>query len=165
MRIEEGQVVTIEYALKDGTGKVLESSQQGGAITFRYGVDRMLPGLARAMEGMAIGETRTGTIPPGQLVPAEGTAHRVVQAGEFPAGAKPTVGDRFQARGPDGRPLLFEVAEVLPDGGARVHLLHALHDVEVHYEVTIKAARKAGLPPPPPVDLPDLSEDLLDEEG
>ncbi|MCB9545686.1 MAG: FKBP-type peptidyl-prolyl cis-trans isomerase [Myxococcales bacterium] len=165
MQIEDGQVVTIEYVLKDVAGKVLESSSEGGAISFRFGVDRMLPGLARAMVGMAVGETRTGVIPPGELVPAASTAYRVVQASEFPAGTKMAVGDRFGARGPDGRPLQFEVSEIQADGAARVHLLHALHDVEVHYEVKVVAARKPGLPPPPPVDVPDLSDDLLDEDG
>ena len=35
MQIEDGQVVTIEYVLKDVAGKVLESSSEGGAISFR----------------------------------------------------------------------------------------------------------------------------------
>ncbi len=165
MRIENGQVVTIEYRLSDAAGKELESSSAGGPLTFTLGVDRMLPGLLHALEGMSVGETRKGTIPPGQLVPREVTANRVVQPSEFPKGLAPQVGDRFQAKGADGRPMLFEVLKVRPDGAFEVDLLHPLHDVEVHYEVTVVSARRAGVPPPPPVDVPDLSEELLDEES
>lgn len=160
MQIANGHIVTIEFTLKDGAGKVLESTEANGPITFTLGKDRMLPGLAKAIEGMTVNETREGTIAPGELVPQSATGNRVVQKGEFPGGQLPDVGARFQAKGANGQPINFEVI-AKTDENCTVQLLHPLHDVEVHYSVTVTAARRANVPPPPPVDLPDLTDELL----
>ncbi len=162
MQIAEGQIVTIEYTLRDKSGRVVESSKEQGPVTFKLGSDRMLPGLAKAITGMSVGETRSGVIPPGQLVPREMTSSREISMTEFPQGLDPKAGDRVKAQGPSGMPVLFEVLERNGDT-VKVQLLHILHDIEVHYEVTVLAARKSNLPPPPPIDVPDLSEDLLEE--
>lgn len=162
MQIVEGQIVTIEYTLRNPKGDVLESSADRGSVTFKLGSDRMLPGLAKAMEGMRVGETRKGVIPPGELVPRSAVPSRNVLFSEFPGGLKPQIGDRFQAKSPEGQPVVFEVSE-RRDDGVTVLLLHPLHDTEVRYEVTVLAARKSNLPPPPPVDLPDMS-DLLESD-
>lgn len=157
MRIEEGQIVTIEYSLRSAAGDVLESSKDRGPVTFKLGSERMLPGLAKAMEGMQVGEVRKGVIPAGELVPRASAPSRKVLFTEFPEGVEPKVGDRFQARNPEGQPVTFEVSE-RHDDGVTVLLLHPLHDTEVRYEVEVLAARKSNLPPPPPVDLPDMSD-------
>lgn len=160
MQIANGHIVTIEFTLKDGAGKVLESTEANGPITFTLGKDRMLPGLAKVIEGMTVNETREGTIPPGELVPQGTTGQRVVQKSEFPGGNLPAVGARFQAKGPNGQPINFEVVSKT-DASCTVQLLHPLHDVEVHYTVKVVSARRANVPPPAPVDLPDLTDELL----
>ena len=162
MQISEGLVVTIEYTLRDGAGVVLESTKDRGAVTFKMGSVRMLPGLEKAIEGMEVGESRTGRIPPGELVPKGFTATREVPRAEFPQGVAPDVGMRFQAKDADGKALHFEVIEAT-DEVVQVQLLHPLHDTEVHYEVSVIAARRSNLPPPPPVDVPDLTDDLLED--
>ena len=161
MRIGKDQVVTIEYTLRDGAGQVLESSQKQGPITFVLGSDRMLPGLAKAIEGMRVNERRVGTIAPGELVPLEVTQGRRVPYAEFP-GERPVLGDRFQAKNEDGSVVQFQVTEA-NDDAVVVHLLHPLFDTEVHYEVTVLAARRMSVPPPPPVDVPDMTDDLLED--
>ncbi len=165
MKIGNGQVVTIEFTLRDGAGALLESTKDRGPITFVMGADRVLPGLARAMEGMTVGETRSGSIPPGELVPLTATGTRRVNYNEFPEGMRPGLGSRFQAKGLDNNPVQFEVTEI-HDDGVTVHLLHPLHDVEVFYEVTVLSARRVSVPPPPPGlddEVLDLTDDLLEE--
>lgn len=164
MQIANGHIVTIDFTLRNPAGKEIESTKQGGPITFTLGKDRMLPGLAKVIEGMTVGETREGTIPPGELVPRDATGTRVVPKNEFPGGALPEKGARFQAKGPNGQPLIFEVISKT-DASCTVQLLHPLHDVEVQYTVTVVAARRANVPPPAPVDAPDLTDDLVLEEG
>ncbi len=126
MEIATGFVVTIEYTLRDAAGKVLETSSERGPITFRLGSDRMLPGVEKVLHGMKVNEVRTGIIPPGQLVPLTATGYRHVGWEEFPEGMRPELKQRFQAKGVDGQPVLFEVVEK-DDTGVRVHLLHPLH--------------------------------------
>lgn len=163
MEVVDGLVTTIEYTLKDAAGEVLESSQDRGAITFKMGSDRMLPGLAKVIKGMKVGETREGIIPPGELVPAETTAKRDIPRAEFPEGLSPKLGDRFQAKDHNGQPVIFEVIEESKEA-VKVQLLHILHEREIHYEVKVLAARRSNIPPPPPVDVPDMTDDLLVEE-
>lgn len=167
MQIGPGLVVTIEYTLRNAAGKTLESSAERGPVTFVMGSQRMLPGLSAAIEGMVVGESRSGTIPPGALVPIATTAARRVGRNEFPSGAKPKVGDRFGAKDLDGNPVTFQVTEVT-DEAVVVHLLHPLHDEKVNYEVKVLAARRASLPPPPPPgvgeEVPDMTDDLLIED-
>lgn len=162
MEIADGLVVTIEYTLRDGRGEVLETSTGRGPVSFKMGSSKLLPGLARAMQGLRVGESRTGIIPAGQLVPAEMTATRRVGLDEFPEGVNPDVGQRFRARAEDGQPLMFEVTE-RDAQGITVRLLHALHEVDVHYEVRVLAARRTNVPPPVPTDVVDLTEDLLED--
>lgn len=163
MEIREGDVVTIEFSLRNSDGEVLESTAAQGPISFKLGSDRMLPGVAQAITGMKIGEQREGRIAPGALVPLDALPPRRVLLSEFPPGVKPGLGDRFQAKDADGKPVTFEVVKQT-DEAVEVVLLHPLHDTEVHYEVKVLAARKSNLPPPPPVDLPDLTDELLEGE-
>lgn len=163
MQITDGHIVTIEFTLRDAEGKTLESTDDSGPITFTLGKDRMLPGLAKAIDGMTVGETREGKIAPGELVPRDATGKRVVPKNEFPGGDLPDVGARFQAKGANGQPLIFEVVEKTK-ANCTVQLLHPLHDVEVAYTVTVVAARRANIPPPPPVDAEDLTDELLESD-
>ncbi len=159
MIIEDGLVVTLEFTLKDSAGKVLESTDN---LLFKMGEDPMLPGLAKAMVGMKVGEKRTGTIAPGELVPANPKHRRDVLFSEFPGGEAPAVGTRFQAKGADGNPVIFEIVEK-KKSSVQVQLLHILHETEVHYEIKIISARRANLPPPAPVDVPDMTDLLLED--
>ncbi len=156
MEISDGLVVTIEYSLRSAEGLLLESSEEQGPLTFKMGSERILPGLAKAMKGMRVGEQREGLIPPGELVPREFTSSRVVPLEEFPDGMSPALGDRFQAKGQDSKPVLFEVIQC-DEGSVTVQLLHVYHEKELHYSIKVLAARRSNLPPPPPIDLPDMS--------
>ena len=73
MQISDGQVVTIEYTLKDADGVLVESSEGRGPITFKLGSDRMLPGVAKAIEGMTVGESRS--VDAGRALAPGGDAH------------------------------------------------------------------------------------------
>lgn len=165
MQIEPGLVVTIEYSLRDADGQVLEASEEKAPMTFVIGTDRMLPGLAAVLLKMKVGESRQGVIPPGELIPLDSLPMRRVPLSEFPQGHTPKLGDRFQAKGPQGQPVQFEVSE-LQAQAVIVRVLHPLHEVAVHYDVKVLAARRASIPPPPPMAddeaLLDLTDELLD---
>jgi FKBP-type peptidyl-prolyl cis-trans isomerase SlyD len=157
MKLADGTLVTIEYVLRSGKGEIIERSQDGKPLSFTLGAPGLLPGLAKAMQGMQAGESRKGEIPAGQLVPREVAPVSSIPLAEFPAGTDPQVGARFQAGGPGGQPVLFEVLERGADS-VKVQLLHVLHDEVVHYEVKLISIRALGVPPPAPIDVPDLTD-------
>lgn len=165
MEIADGLVVTLDFTLTDPAGKVIETTAGGEAITFQFGGRHILPGLAKAIEGLKVGETRQGKIPAGQLVPREALGKRRVLRTELPAGAAPKVGDRFAAKDAGhAQPVQLEVVAV-DDLGIDVLLLHPLSDIEVGYDVTVRAVRRPNVPPPPPMSIDeDLTDAVLEEE-
>jgi FKBP-type peptidyl-prolyl cis-trans isomerase 2 len=146
MTIADEKVVTIEYTLETAEHDVIETSRTSGPITFRMGDHRLLPGLAAILHDMEVGQTRRGTIPPGQLVPVDRAPQRHVSRQEFPQNVEPGPGDRFEAHDAAGKPVTFEVVEV-DDDAVVVRVLHPLHDQEVLYEVTVVAAKDAPSAP------------------
>lgn len=164
MEIAEGLVVTLDFTLTDPAGKVIETTQGGEPITFQFGGRHILPGLAKAIEGMKVGESRTGKIPAGSLVPRDAGGKRRVPRSELPAGASPKVGDRFAAKeAGHAQPVQLEVLTVDAQG-IEVLLLHPLHDTEVGYDVTVRAVRRPNVPPPPPVAVEeDLTDAVLED--
>ncbi len=166
MEVTTGLFVTLDFTLTEPSGKVIETTAGAEPITFQFGSRSILPGLATAIEGMKVGETRKGTIPPGQLVPREFCGKRHVPRKELPAGASPKVGDKFAAKDiGHAQPVNLEVVAT-DDDGIDVILLHPLNEVEIGYEVTVVAARRPNVPPPAPMTVEeDLTDAVLLDEG
>lgn len=165
MEVTEGLYITIEFTLTDPSGKVIETTQGGEPISFKFGSRSILPGLANAIAGMKVGEEKSGKIPAGQLIPRELCGKRRVPRAELPAGASPKVGDRFSAKeSGHAHPVQLEV--VATEGDAiEVLLLHPLHGVEIAYDVKVVSARRPNVPPPAPVSIDeDLTDAVLEEE-
>lgn len=166
MEIAEGLIVTLDFTLTDPSGKVIETTEGSEPITFQFGGRHILPGLASAIEGLKVGETRQGKIPAGQLVPRDAMGKRRVLRTELPPGAAPKVGDRFAAKDAGhAQPVQLEVVGT-DDSGIDVLLLHPLHDVEVGYDVSVRSVRRPNVPPPPPMSIDeDLTDAVLEEEA
>jgi FKBP-type peptidyl-prolyl cis-trans isomerase SlyD len=55
MAINEGQVVSIEYEVRDGD-KVIDSNVGGAPLVFLFGKGQIIPGLEEGIKNMQIGE-------------------------------------------------------------------------------------------------------------
>jgi len=62
--ILKNKVVALEYTLKDDSGKLLDSSNDGEPLQYIHGTGDMLPGLESALEGKSSGEQFQVTLPP-----------------------------------------------------------------------------------------------------
>jgi FKBP-type peptidyl-prolyl cis-trans isomerase 2 len=164
MQISDGQIVSIHFTLRSADGKVLETTEGAEPMSFQFGARKILPGLAQAMQGMEVGGSREGVIPAGRLVPADQCPRRRIPASELPDGARPPVGHRFQARDAAGGKAVHLEVVAVDATGLDVAVLHPLHETEVHYEVRVVSARRANLPPPPPVEVDEDLTDALTEE-
>jgi FKBP-type peptidyl-prolyl cis-trans isomerase SlyD len=62
----ENSVVGIEYEVKEaGTTEIVDSNKgTNQPLEFITGKGHIIPGLEKALEGMAVGEKKTITIPP-----------------------------------------------------------------------------------------------------
>jgi FKBP-type peptidyl-prolyl cis-trans isomerase SlyD len=104
MAITQNSVVTFHYTLSGEQGETLESTRERDPMLYLHGAGNIIPGLEKAMDGRAAGDTFSVTVPPeeayGPRVP--GKVQRVA-AKHFPQPRKLRPGQRVQLntrRGP-----------------------------------------------------------------
>jgi len=110
---KSGDTVRIHYTgtLDDGTE--FDSSSGRDPLEFALGGGQVIPGFDSAVDGMAVGENKTVTIPPGE---AYGERHeqlvQEVPKSALPDEIDPAVGMHLQSRSPEGQVLNLVVTEV-----------------------------------------------------
>ena len=110
---KSGDTVRIHYTgtLEDGTE--FDSSAGRDPLEFALGGGQVIPGFDGAVDGMAVGESKTVTIPPEQ---AYGERHeqlvQQVPKTALPGDMKPEVGMQLQSQGPEGQVMNLTVTEV-----------------------------------------------------
>jgi FKBP-type peptidyl-prolyl cis-trans isomerase SlyD len=170
MKISHGCIVRVEYELKVKGGEVIESSARSGPLQYVHGGGKMLPGLESRLEGLTVGDERTGTIPAAEAFGTEESLPvRELPRKEFPAGEEIEVGKVFAAKGPAGEPIQFQVVEAGADQ-VKVRFLHPLAGKDIDFRVKVlliddpTAKKRIVLaPPPPPADALDVAAEEVDE--
>jgi peptidylprolyl isomerase len=108
-----GDTVKIHYTgtLEDGTE--FDSSTGREPLEFALGSGQVIPGFDNAVDGMAVGDSKTVTIPPGE---AYGERHeqlvQQVPKTALPDEMKPEVGMQLQSQSPEGQVMNLVVTEV-----------------------------------------------------
>ena len=161
MKIESGTVVTLAYDITTSDGEIVESSDISGPISLLHGVQTLIPGLSKRLEGLEAGAEATFEFPPEEAFGTVDTAPtNVMSRKEFPDGTKFEVGSKFVAKMPNGQPLHLAVKEV-DDDTVTVAMLHPLAGQTIGMSVKIISVRPATAkekdegralvkPPPPP---------------
>ena len=136
------RTITFHYVLKDGAGRLIDTSRGGAPMPFTEGAGQIIEGLEEHLLLMAAGEKRTVVVPPDRAYGARDAAlvQRVPRARLPVADLK--VGDQFQT-GPDrAAPIVTVLAiegdEVLLDAN------HPMAGQELHFEVEVVAVRAAA---------------------
>jgi FKBP-type peptidyl-prolyl cis-trans isomerase SlyD len=137
--IEARKVVSIEYVLTDDAGKVLDSSRGREPLSYLHGAGNIVPGLEKALEGKAEGETIEVSVPP-----EEGYGmrdERLIQnvAIRKLPDKKAEVGMQMRAQTEHGVRVLTVTAV---RGDATVDANHPLAGQTLHFKVTVKATRE-----------------------
>ena len=161
MKIESGTVVTLAYDITTANGEIVESSDISGPISLLHGVQNLIPGLAKRLEGLEAGAEQTFEFPPEEAFGSSADAPtQVMNKNEFPAGTKLEVGEKFVAKLPNGQAIHLVVKEVR-DADLDVAMVHPLADQTIGMSVRIVSVRAATSketeagramvkPPPPP---------------
>ncbi len=64
MNISKDTVVQFHYSLKDDKGELIESTEGKDPMAYLHGHSNIIPGLEKALEGKAVGDSFTVTIEP-----------------------------------------------------------------------------------------------------
>ena len=113
---KSGDTVRIHYTgtLDDGTE--FDSSAGRDPLEFALGGGQVIPGFDSAVDGMAVGESKSVTIQPEE---AYGQRHeqlvQQVPKTALPEDMEPAVGMQLQSQSPDGQVMSLLVTEVTDD--------------------------------------------------
>lgn len=109
--VAPGRSVTLEYTVKLDDGTVVDSSDEGGPLTYVQGDGEMLPALEAALSGMAVSERKSIRLEPedayGRVDP---DAFREVPIDDIPESAR-RVGATLRARGSGETMRVDEIRE------------------------------------------------------
>lgn len=138
MGVRQGDRVRVHFTGTLEGGEVFDSSRDGEPLEFTLGAGEVIRGVERAVEGMAVGETKTITVPPEE---AYGPQHDdqvvVVDRSSLPADLEPEVGMVMEASS-TGKGVIAYVTIIEVDGD-RVTLdaNHELAGKTLNYEITL----------------------------
>lgn len=125
-RAKNGDTVRVHYTGKLEDGSVFDSSEQRDPLEFTVGSGQVIPGFESAVTGMAVGESKSATLPPEEAYgPHREELMATVDKEQLPDDLDVAVGQRLQVQQPDGRRLVVSVAEI----GDKTVTLDANHEL------------------------------------
>jgi FKBP-type peptidyl-prolyl cis-trans isomerase SlyD len=144
MRVKMGRVVLLDYQVRIGSGRVVESSSGKGPIEYLHGAGQILPALERVLEGMKEGDEAAFSI-------GEEDAYGLRREDNvislprtvFPDDVKLEPGLCLYARASGGQSYPITVRE-LKGEMVQVDLNHPLAGERLFFEVNIRGVRPAG---------------------
>lgn len=142
MTVAKDTVVTINYILKNDKGEVMDQSQEGAPLVYLHGHENLVPGLEKALEGMAAGASTQAKVTPEDGYGAYNPELKFeIPIQQFAKGAPPA-GAMVHLRGSHGQQMMAQVlgsneTEVMLDGN------HPLAGENLNFEVTILEIRAA----------------------
>jgi peptidylprolyl isomerase len=111
-----GDTVKVHYTGKLDDGTQFDSSADRDPLEFTVGSGQVIPGFEKAVEGMAVGDSKTVNIPPEDAYgPRHDQMIQQVPKSALPDDLNPTEGMALQARGQDGQVLNLTVTAVDTD--------------------------------------------------
>ena len=142
MQIQKNKVVGIDYKLTDGSGKMIDSSENHGPLYYIHGTGSLIPGLETALEGKKSGENLKVKIAAkdgyGEL---NASLCQSVPRAQFESTEGLEIGMQFEVETDQGE-LIVTVTKIEGDT-VTVDGNHPLAGMELHFDVTVKEIREA----------------------
>jgi FKBP-type peptidyl-prolyl cis-trans isomerase SlyD len=137
-------VVQLEYGLFDAEGELVEAPGAEETFEFIFGVGQAPVVFERAIDGLALGDSRRVELEPSEAFGArDEEAIVVVHRSELPA--EVALGDELEAESDDGELIFLRVVE-LEEDVARLDANHPLAGQRVTLELRVVGMRAATSP-------------------
>jgi len=144
MRVGKNSVVSINFKLSNEQGELLDASEEGTPLAYLHGGAGIIPGLEKALEGKAVGDSFSAVISP-----EDGFGeHRPEMVQKIPLDSFPDTdqvkpGAGFEAQNPDtGQVINFRITEV-SDGEVTADGNHPLAGMTLRFDGTVLDIREA----------------------
>ena len=134
--VADGKEVAFEYTLTVD-GKVVDSSKGKEPLKFLQGSGQIIPGLAKQLNGMKIGDEKNVVLAPEDgYGPVNPKAFKEFPITSLPQGMSPQSGMIIQMSTPDGRAFPVKIAEVKKDT-VLIDLNHPLAGKTLNFNIKI----------------------------
>lgn len=143
MKIANQCVVAIHYTLIDDQGQQLDSSRNQEPLTYLHGVQGLIPGLEKELEGRQAGDTFEATVQPeeayGKVDPelVQDVPLEVLEGID-----NLHVGMALQSKAPDGTVQNLRV-DAIADDTATLNANHPLAGTVLTFDVSVESVREA----------------------
>jgi peptidylprolyl isomerase len=135
---KSGDTIKVHYTGKLKDGAVFDSSRDREPLEFTLGGGQLIPGFENGVIGMAVGDTKTITIPPEE---AYGPRHegwpRTVKEDQLPKGFKPEVGSFLQVQQSENEVIRVMISNISDEGVVLDN--HPLAGKELLFDVELVA--------------------------
>lgn len=134
---KNGDTVSIHYTGRLPDGSEFDSSAGREPLEFTLGAGQIIPGLEKEIEGMAVGDKSTVTIPADEAYgPHRPEAVQEVPRTQIPEEIDVAVGTQLQGMTQDGRQLNLTVVEV-GDESVTIDANHPLAGKDLVFDVEL----------------------------
>ncbi|MEC9482045.1 MAG: peptidylprolyl isomerase [Halomonas sp.] len=143
MQVQNDHVVSIDYTLKNDAGEVMDTSEQNGPLAYLHGHQNIIPGLEKALDEKAVGDSFTVSIEPADAYgERDERMIQTVPRSMFQGVDEIEPGMRFQAQ-TEGGVTVVTIKEV---NGDEITLdgNHELAGETLHFDVEVKDVRPAS---------------------
>ena len=142
MAIQDNQIVSIEYEVRDGD-KVVDSNVGGDALVFMFGKGQIIPGLEKGLADMEIGDKADILVKPADAYGEyNAEATQEVPADQF-SGIDLALGMTLYGQGEDGGTVQVTVKEIGAET-VTIDFNHPLAGKDLMFSVTLNNVREAS---------------------
>lgn len=142
MKVTAKSVVSLEYSLHLGDGKIVDSSEGGHPLTYLHGLGQIVPGLEKHLDGMDVGESKQVQVPAAEAY-GERDPENVQEISKDHFGDRAVKeGDEFVAIDDHHNELPVRIVKVTGDK-VTVDFNHPLAGKTLHFSVSVKDVREA----------------------
>jgi FKBP-type peptidyl-prolyl cis-trans isomerase SlyD len=142
MNIEDKKYVAIEYTLSLDSGQEIDKSPEGQPLGFIAGTGQIIPGLEKALMGMAAGDNAQLVVEPEDAYgPVNDKLFQDIPKGQFPDDVEIKPGMAFEAQGPKG-PFMITVSKINDNDTVTVDLNHPMAGKQLHFDVNVVEVRE-----------------------
>lgn len=144
--VSNGAQVSLEYTLKLEDKTVVESNVGREAMTYTHGAHEIVPGLEKALEGLAVGAKKHIEVKPADgYGDVDTKAFQEVKKSQIPESAW-KVGTQLEAKSPDGQSMFPLVTEVKSET-VILDFNHPLAGKTLFFDIKVLDIKPGAKPP------------------